>query len=254
MLIWNLLAEGLPGNTIFFRIGSFQEYLPDSMFCRICGQRRDVAAPAHVQSSPQSMPWEATRERQSLPSREPVACQTPFAAEGPIPFPRPESSPQLTLPQPTLSQPRFEPSHPSPRRSPIPSEMEAPRWWRAREAKSQERAPPVQDEWYQTLMSRLQRLGEGATSMQQGEPIAAPPSSLGDARMVRSSSREALNAKLRELGMERPEPPTFRADAHVPSTYNPTGNTLLNDLPHRAFRRDSYVATFGGPRREELIF
>ncbi|CAK9013453.1 unnamed protein product [Durusdinium trenchii] len=110
----------------------------------------------------------------------------------------------------------------------------------------QDRAP-MQDEWYQTLMSRLRRLGDQASprERQAGEPVTFAQS----ARPMRSASREALSVKLRELGLERPDVPAipFREPGFGASV-------LLNDLPDRALRRDGHSAAMANPRREELLF
>eukprot|EP00438_Fugacium_kawagutii_P022670 Skav224894 [mRNA] locus=scaffold1112:356839:360746:+ [translate_table: standard] len=181
---------------------------------------------------------------EALPTTLPVTPPPPQVA--------PPPSPPLMLPQPVMQS---VPSNPSPRWEPSPRQvppLDAPRW-RAREgavSSRKEREVPLQDEWYQTLMSRLRRLGDQVSSPRDrahymsGEPITGyaqnprPP--------MRSASREALNAKLRELGLERPDS-ALRDQGATPASL------LLNDLPDRAIRRDNHSAAMA-PGREELLF
>jgi len=125
-------------------------------------------------------------------------------------------------------------------------------------ASSAQEPTQMQDEWYHTLMSRLRRLGEVTapqrTVERSAEPVTSTPREPRAA--VRTSSRDALHAKLRELGMDRPELPTFRQldVATPPGSFNAQEARLLDELPDRAVRRDGRAAFHTWRRPEELIF
>ncbi|CAE7906314.1 unnamed protein product [Symbiodinium necroappetens] len=130
----------------------------------------------------------------------------------------------------------------------------------------------LQDEWYHTLMSRLRRLGEvtapcgddwtgPSERIERSEPVAYTPSRAREPLAARSSSRDALHAKLRELDADRPELPiSSRAQlggaAATPGSFNAGPARLLSALPDRALRRDSHYASLNraSQRSEELIF
>eukprot|EP00913_Durusdinium_trenchii_P017956 g16874.t1 len=97
----------------------------------------------------------------------------------------------------------------------------------------QDRAP-MQDEWYQTLMSRLRRLGDQASprERQAGEPVTFAQS----ARPMRSASREALSVKLRELGLERPD-------------IELCGGTERMDSARKVFFADTSMSTYEAQSR-----
>eukprot|EP00439_Symbiodinium_sp_Y106_P014650 s2674_g2.t1 len=199
----------------------------------------------------------------------------PMPCTAPCTSPLPQSSPAPLAPMP--------PSHPtnpdfSPRRArmtggPI-DDREPLRRWRLREgaASSAREQPPAQDEWYHTLMSRLRRLGEVAAPggedwtgpserIERSEPVAYTPSRVREPLAARSSSRDALHAKLRELDGDRLELPiSSRAQlggpAATPGSFNAGPARLLSALPDRALRRDSHYASLNraSQRSEELIF
>jgi len=225
-----------------------------------------LQSPITPPTPPTSISFAEVPPVQPLPPVTPPQPQVvPPASSSPMsPYPK-NPTPPLTLPQPVISAPSNPPSarawEPSPRGVP-----DAPRW-RAREgamSSRNDRVAPTQDEWYQTLMSRLRRLGEASSPRERpgvpGEPVTGGYASQNLRPPMRSASRDALNAKLRELGLERdgvatalrPEQATSCQGAGV-GAVGPPG-MLLNDLPDRALRRDSHSAAMVHPRREELLF
>jgi len=143
------------------------------------------------------------------------------------------------------------------------------------------------EEWYNTLMSRLRRLGgdqqqacrpsqvsrldEASDVSTMMEPLSSSFASRRSGRgerlhtfgsNSRSTSREALHAKLRDLGIDRQERPTA-AQAPLPATSRgrsvSSGNCggMLSELPERSFRRECHIGAAGSAtpwrRGEELL-
>lgn len=262
-------------------------YMADSLFCRHCGQRRDQAA------------------TQPIMAMAPQPLQTAAAAFRPAPQPGMQAAP--------VRPPLVEIRHPAPEalataaaqaqsaampRHCAMSDRDISRRRRLRDAvqgaaPASAEANSENEEWYNTLMSRLRRLGDQqpqacrpsqVSRLDEGSGEASAlteqlSSSLASRRSggaggrgerpntsgsnARSSSRDALNAKLRELGIDRQERP-MAAQAPLPTSSRGiplTSGTcagMLSELPERNMRRDCHMGVGSSAhswrRGEELLY